>query len=310
MAFDIVDRQPGGNSGTISIGYAGEATEIWTIVADNYNYTTEDLRNSGLFPEVYTTFHAQNSRLRLHPIEIQQNDENPALFICTLKWTSDKLDPKEKDEEEDDPLDRRPRITVTTGHLKEVKHRDARGVPKTNIVGDLFDPPIESNASYLIITIRKNVTVFPDWVFDFSDAVNSADFTIKGRLIKAEHAWIANLELGEENTDGPTPYCEAKVEIHLKKKRDAYGDEVDADVPTPWVTEVLNEGLFQKVAGVRQRIKVLDDDGATVNAPAPVPLTLLGETLIPVTEETLTWLQFYDHPLMDFNDISFLWSGA
>jgi len=233
MAFDIVDRKPGGNSGTISIGYAGEATEIWTVLADNYNYTTEDIRNSGIFPEVYTTFHLQNPRLRLHPIQVDQDEERPDLFICTLNWTSDKLDPKEKDEKDDNPLDRKPRIAIKTGHLKQTKQRDARGVPKVNIVGDLFDPPIESNDTFVIITIRKNVTAFPDWVFDYSDAVNSVDFTIKGRTIKKGHAWIASIDLGEENTDGDVPYCEATIEMHIAKKRDAYGTETVDDVPDP-----------------------------------------------------------------------------
>lgn len=318
MAFDIFDRQPGACSGEFSIGQAGKAVEIWTLVADNYNYTTEDVRNSGVFPEVYTTFHAQNPRLRLQPIEVAQDADNPALFICTVTWSSEKLDPKEKDEEEDSPLDRRPRITVKTGHMKEVKHIDVKGKEKVNTAGDLFDPPIESNASYVIITIRKNVVVFPDWVFEFSDAVNSEDFDIKGRTILAGHAWIASIELGEENTDGAIAYCEATIEIHVKKKREARAEgEDEEDIPTPWKTEVLNEGLIELVpkspSGFnRVRVTVMDDSvpPASINSPGPVPLDEDGAKLDPVTIYNAFYVVFQDHLELDFNDISYLWSVA
>lgn len=316
MAFEVVDKQPGGGTGKISIGQAGEATEIWTVVADGYDYSTEDLRNSGTFPAVYESFHAQNNRLRLQPIDVAQDEENPALFICTLTWTSDKLTPKEEEEKTDNPLDRKARITVKTGKMRETKHRDQRGRPKVNYAGSLFDPPIESNVSFKIITIRKNVTVFPDWIFEFDDAVNSVDFVIKGRTIQAGCAWIADIELGEEVTDGPTPYCEARIEIHVRKRRDQTEGELANDPPTippsPWQTEQLNEGLFKLVAG--KQVPILVSNGETpselVRVPAPVPLTLLGGVLDPVDIDNATYCIFFDHDEMDFNLISYLWSDS
>ena len=88
MGFMVVDRQPGGQSGQISIGLAGKAVEKWTIAADNGDYTTEDLHYSNIFPGVYTSFHPQNYRLRLQPINIEQDEESPALFYATLTWSS------------------------------------------------------------------------------------------------------------------------------------------------------------------------------------------------------------------------------
>lgn len=103
--FLVMDRQPGGCTGTISIGLIGDATETWTLVADGYNYTTEDVRGSNIFDEVYTTFHAQNPRLRMMPWEITQDKDAPQLFIVTLKWTSDTRPPA---------TPARPRATSTT----------------------------------------------------------------------------------------------------------------------------------------------------------------------------------------------------
>ncbi len=310
MNFLTIDRQAGGQSGEISIGQAGKAVEIWTLVADHGGYSTEDIRLSGIFDGVYATFHAQNPRLRLMPVQVEQDEENPAIFIATLTWTSDKLDPKEKEEAESNPLNRKARITVKTSHLKEVKHIDAMGNEKVNAAGDLFDPPVENNATFLVITIIKNVTFFEDWVFDYSDAVNSLPFDIKGRTIAKGCAWIASIELGEENTDGPVAYCEARIEMHVKKKRQHRSGESPSAVPDPWLTEVLNEGLMQKKAGKRQRIKVKDDDGKLVNAPAPVPLNSDGTVMDPVTLSSLKYLVFHDHDELDFNAISLLWSDA
>lgn len=303
MAFTIIDKQPGGHSGKISIADAGEAVEIWTVIGDLTTYTTEDLRLSGVFPPVYESFHPQNGRLRLQPIDVRQNEDNPSLFVCTLTWNSDKLDPEETDDETN-PLNRKARITVKTALEKEVRHRDFYGKPKVNAAGDLFDPPIENNRMVLVITIRKNVTIFPDWVWEFADAVNSQPFVIKGRRFETGHCWIADIELGEEQEENRVKFCEARIEIHFKRKRkpfvDSYDDTIEdctydsttelrtcttttttitvneapAAVPNPWDTEQLNEGLVERLAArgtdaygnpnsKRCRIKIQDPDDPT-----------------------------------------------
>lgn len=312
MGFMVIDRQAGGQSGQISIGLAGKQVEKWTVVADSGAYTIEDLRNSNIFPGVYTSFHSQNYRLRLQPIDVEQDDENPAMFLATLTWSSDKLDPKDKEEEEPDPLNRKPRIKVKTGHMREVKHRDFTSKAKLNAAGDLFDPPIENNTSYRIITIRKNVTVFPDWIFDFDNCVNSTDFYIKGRTIKKGCAWIANIDLGEENTDGPIAYCEAVIELHIRKKRQAASGESESSIPEPWDTEQLNEGLYQLVAGKKVRCTVADEDNPAkpVKAPCAVPLDLAGKQIEIPTIDNVKFLVFKDNERRDFNLISYLWSNA
>lgn len=328
MAFIIKDKQPGGHTGKISTGQVGEAVEIWTVIADDVTYTTEDVRISGIFPPVYDSFHPQNSLLRLMPIDIQQSEENPSLFTCTLTYSSDKLDPADK-EDEPNPLDRKAHITVRTGYEKETKHRDFYGKPKVNAAGDLFDPPIESNRTFRIIVIRKNVTIFPDWIWEFDDAVNSQPFVIKGRRIDTGCAWMADMELGEEQEENNVKFCEARLEIHVKKRRKPVASrETEADVPNPWDTEQLNEGLVQLVATgelagpgnpnyaegspiyERQRIKILDSDGVTlINAPAPVPLTPSGAVLNPVTIDNANFIVFRDHEYLDFNRIAYLWSN-
>jgi hypothetical protein len=324
MAFRVVDRQPGGNSGQISIGNAGQAVEIWTVIADNYNYTTEDIRNSGLFPGVYTTYHAQNPRLRLMPIEIAQDAENPSLFICTVTWTSDKLDPtKEQDDRNvDNPLDRVAKITCETAFEKAVSHRDFYGKQKTNAAGDLFDPPIEHNQTYLVVKIRKNVVVFPDWAFEYADSVNSMAFSIKGRTFDKGCAWLAYVKLGEIQYDGSEPYSEAQIELWVKKRRKPGTNESAGQVPDPWKTEQLNEGLYQWLDGNkdrRVRCTINDKSGVDgsgnpvvvkVDAVSPVPLKLNGGQLDPVNIDNATYIVFQDHEELDFNNLSYLWSDA
>jgi hypothetical protein len=338
--FIIIDKKPGSGSGKISISNAGEAVEIWTVQANGFNYGTEAVRGSGIFPEVYTTYHAINPRLRLMPIDVQQDDERPDLFICTLTWTSDKLDPKKEQDDrdqEEEPLDRIAKITVETQFAKEAKHRDAYGSARVNAAGDLCDPPTESNACYVVIKITKNVTVFPDWVFDFANVVNSAPFTIKERSFDTGTCWLAYVKLGSIQYSGPTPWCEASLEIWYKRKREARpgytvpevpaGDAIlpagaamqtvaaedPASIPDPWDTEQLNEGLYKLKGGdpkQRMRCQVKDDAGLATNAVSPVPLKLDGDQLYPVTIDNATYLVFHDHKRADLNDIAYLWSDA
>jgi hypothetical protein len=322
MNFIILDKIVGGGKGTIGVGLAGEATETWIILADGPDYSTEAVRNSGIFPPVYQSYHEQNSRLLLRPIEITQSEENPCLFTCVLKWESQPLTQKEKDEEVDDPLNRPARVKIKTIKEKEVKHRDKYGRPKLNAAGDLFDPPIESSTAYLQVIVRKNVADLPDWVFDFIDCVNTEDFEIEGRTFEAFSCCIADIDLGEKQNDGDVEYREAVVEIHKKKPRlPAAGEDPDT-VPGPWQTEQLNEGLHELVddpttetlTKKRQRIVIsaVDDEGKKTkqSAASPVLLDDTGARLSPVTIDNATYIIFDDHEYKNFNDISFIWAGA
>lgn len=309
MAFDIVDIQPGGHSGEVSIADAGKAVEVWTLIADRKDYSTEYLRRSGVLPRVYETFHPLNSRLRLMPIEIEQNEDSPDYFKCTLTYSSDPLSPQE---DESNPINRRARITVRTELLKETRLRDFYGKPKTNAAGQLFDPPPENNIALRVINIRKNVEVFPDWVFNFADAVNSLPFTIKGRIFEKGCAWLALVELGEEMLDGPFPYCEAHLEMWIRKKRKPLAlRETAADVPDAWKTEVLNEGYHELIDGKLQKIKLIGADGVSLeNAASPVPLTPSGLKLDPVTIDNANYIVFQDHEELDFNALQYLWTDG
>ena len=319
MGFRIVDKRPGGGKGTISIGLAGEATEVWEVIADRDDYSTEDVRGSGIFPPVYQSYHLQNPRLLLMPIEIEQDDECPARFICTLKWTSEPLSP-DKEQEQDDPLDRKARIKIKTVRETEHKHRDKYGKAKVNSAGDLFENPLESPLAHLQIILRKNVTAFPDWIFDYIDCVNTTDFVFKGRTIKAKTCCVWDIELGEEQEDGSVTYAEAVVEFHVKKFRLPAPGENAADIPGPWDTEQLDEGLHQLVFDppnsgtlVRKRIFVdTDDEEQSRKQPAanPVLLNGAGEVLDPITIDNAHFNVFRDHEYRDFAPIAFLWSNA
>lgn len=185
----------------------------------------------------------------------------------------------------------------------------------------MFDPPIENNVSFKVINIRKNVTVFPDWVFEFDDAINSVPFSIKGRTIDTGCAWIADIELGEENTDGAVPYCEARIEIHIRKRRQRTAKEISEGVtpPSPWQTEQLNEGLNQIIEDpdnpgdyIKVRTKVKDDTGADIDSSSPMNLDADGKQITTTTPATIDddtiFIVFRDHEELDFNALSFLWT--
>jgi hypothetical protein len=326
MAWSF-DRRPGGATGTHGPANTGEVTEIWEFIADNYNETPETLRAAGILPVPYQDTHPDNSRLVFMPPEIEQDAENPSRFIVTLKWTSEPIKQSEEDKEEENPLDRKPKITIRTIREKEVAHIDRKGRPKTNTAGDLFDPPIESNRSYIQIEIRKNVTFFPDWAFEFADAVNSEDFVIEGRTILAGRACIEEIEMGEKQFEGPVVYCTARVVISVKKPRarrnDGSGNSLEKDqsgnptddVPGPWQTEQLNEGLHaidDRTSWFGQKMRIQINDGSTPpqleNAAAPVMLTYNGRVLASPGPNTAFFVVFDDHDYLDFNDIDFLWT--
>jgi len=301
MSFIVADKQPGGGSGTFANGFQGEAKEIWTVVASDINHSTEDLRASGLFPQPYQTVHAQNPWLILMPIEIEQNEEAPEVFVCTLKWTSEPLSKKEEDEDtEPDPLAREALWTWTTGRDRVAMLQDLDGKAVANSAGELFDPTPERDQPFLIARGVKKVAGVPDWAWDMIDTKNSADFTVDGRLVPKGRACLADIQLGQWQKSGDTRYREATFEIHIKKCRPLKTGETEA--PSPWDLELIDQGLHQIDYLTDTLTKLTDADGQ----PLAQPVLLDGNgfrLLHPEIEANHVYLTFRSRDESDFSNL-------
>lgn len=300
MSFIVADKQPGGGSGTFANGFQGEAKEIWTVVASDINHSTEDLRASGLFPQPYQTVHAQNPWLILMPIEIEQNEEAPEVFVCTLKWTSEPLSKKEEDEDtEPDPLSREALWTWTTGRDRIAIMYDLNRDAIINSAGEFFDPPFERDLPFLIARGVKKVAGVPDWAWDMIDTKNSSDFTVDGRLVEKGRACLADIQLGQWQKSGDTRYREATFEIHIKKPRKIRSGE--SSVPSPWDIEIIDQGLHE-LDGSNNLTKILDHDGQ----PLAQPVLLNGSGLrltTPTDSDTHVYFPFEIREETDFNNL-------
>ncbi len=303
MSFIITDKQPGGGSGTFANGYQGEAKEIWTVIASDINHSTEDLRASGIFPQPYQSVHAQNPWLILMPIEIDQDEEAPDKFTCTLTWTSTPLKKEEEDRDtEADPLAREALWSWSTGRDRVALLMDLNGDAIVNSANEGFDPTPERDQPFLIAHGVKKVAGVPDWAWDMIDTVNVTDFVVDGRTVPKGCATLADIQLSEWLKAGDTRYREATFELHVKKKRlPRTGESVD-DIPSPWQLEIIDQGLHELDTATGELIRILDD--ATDPQPIAQPVLLDGLGFRLTTPEDKTTHFYWQYQIRDESDFN------
>jgi len=301
MSFYIADKMAGGGSGTIANGFQGQAKEIWILIASDIHHTTEQLRLSGIFPQPYVAVHAENPWLILKPIEIEQDEDSPEKFTCTLTWDSEPLTKKEEDEDtEPDPLAREALWEWHTGRDRIAVLIDLDGAAILNSAGEAFDPPTERDLPFLIARGVKKVAGVPDWAWDMIDTKNSADFVVDGRTVPKGRACLANISLGQWQKSGDTRYREATFEIHVKKPRALRTGETEA--PSPWDLELIDQGLHELDTGTGELTKILDSEGQPIAQ--PVLMDGAGARLTtPDDSSTHFYWQYRIHEESDFSNL-------
>jgi hypothetical protein len=120
---------------------------------------------------------------------------------------------------------------------------DARGIPLVNTVGRPFDPPIETDDHYQVITKEVNSTSFDTAHFNnYINAINSDNFLgflphqVKCANISAQDRW-----------KGPYRFVNARFEFHVKTKDlvQAWDLKTQTTVQAKgWDKVVLNQGFY------------------------------------------------------------------
>lgn len=234
------------------------------------------------------------------PIEIEQNEDAPEVFVCTLKWTSEPLSKKEEDEDtEPDPLSREALWSWSTGRDRIAIMYDMNRDAIINSAGEFFDPPVERDLPFLIARGVKKVAGVPDWAWDMIDTKNSSDFTVDGRLVEKGRACLADIQLGSWQKSGDTRYREATFEIHIKKPRPIKTGETSA--PSPWDLEIIDQGLHEldPILGLK---KIVDRD----DQPLAQPVLLDGSGAVladPRLVSTHYYHKFTIRDETDFNNL-------
>ena len=182
------------------------------------------------------------------------DDDNGTVWVFDLTYTTRPLD----DNQAQDDADYRPEIKVSKWTYQVVVDRDKEtGDALLNTAGDPYDPLPVDNVSAPIFTIT--VKEYSDHITRVAQvgSINSAAFTLCGVQVPAYCAMFDDYD--------PQPYYDDEgnltfrntLTIKLKFFRNKAGKQIG------FKRESLQAGFNQKVAGVKEEIRVADPEAPT-----------------------------------------------
>lgn len=191
------------------------------------------------------------------------------------------------DPEDEDPLDRQPKIRWTSQTLMVPIIKDRNGDAVVNAAGDYFDPPPEVPRTRWVANIQFNATAIPTNIRSYANAVNNSAIVVDGEPVASERAMVMALDISDVQYWGEAQTAYRSITLALEVRDD---DDESFDV------EVLNQGYRElndndepvdiylplsddaPAGAQRERVSapvMLDIDGKRIAQPDPTNVVFL-----------------------------------
>jgi hypothetical protein len=189
-----------------------------------------------------------------------------------------------EEDEDEDPLERDPKIRWTANRVLVPAIKDRDGDAIVNSAGDFFDPPPERPRTRWIANIQFNATVIPTNLRQYADAVNNAAITIDGEPVAAERAQVVGLDISEIQYWGEDQTAYRSITLAVEVRDD---DDESFDL------ELIDQGYRITGYGGELEDILIPDEQGTLNRPsAPVLLNGSGGKLTNPSPSTAVFLTY------------------
>lgn len=247
MGVVYVEELWDGRGGEDGIERKRKYTRRFEVRTDTYADDATTVGNSPLLPRNGQR-HPMDAYALLVKIRPEGTADDPTLWTVSCDYDteipraqareSQKIDPDTGQSKEsgqdpqtrpENPLDRPATYKVSHEQTSEVVEDDNAGSPILNSADDPFDPPLEEERSYAVVTVSKNYAVVEfDWLELFVDSINStrwrgrAPFTCRMIAIEYEPAQENNVSFW-------------KVQFRIKIRKQL------------WLKKVIDRGFREKI---------------------------------------------------------------
>lgn len=245
----------------------------WLVQTDSRTYHEGNVLlegiSAGTFPTPYLSTHPSDTRFLCKRLTGRQERNSPLHWIVTAVWDTKPWD----DDDEEDPLDRRAKISWSTIKYQKAVEKDQSNNGILNSAGDYFDPPPLRDISRWTATVVKNVSEVPSGILDWPDKLNADSWLIDGITVPSRCAKIMSVGVGDIRKEGDEVYRELSYTIEFDKE----------DL---WKGKYLNQGYHYLTGGSPQNKKrcqvnnkdamspqLLDASGGQITNPTPADAT-------------------------------------
>lgn len=168
-------------------------------------------------------------RDRLCPKPGQRDPYDPGAYVTSVEatrrdqtrivWDIFASYSTELEQDEENPLAERAKITLKSDQYTRTTTRNAQGRSITTTAGSLI--PVEVDDSSWVLSVTKNVRSIPLWLLDMNNKVNSGTVPIRGLLIPRRKLQIKGIIGSDESTriNGQRlDYIGLSFELHYKRE--------------------------------------------------------------------------------------------
>lgn len=251
------------------------------VIVATYGY------GNNILPIPYFSHHPTQSIMLCRTIRFDQDSSAPRHWDIEATYSSEPLTQAEQEEEQKkNPVDRPAKIKWRTNSYRKPVIKDRNGKAVLNSAWDYFDPPPEIDASRWTATITKNVKAVPNYILEYTDAINSNGFQIQGIAVGSEVAKIMELDISDEQTEGDFSFFVFTYTLEFR--------------PETWVLAELDQGLRKLSGGGSQQIAILDDATPPRPVTSPKLLNGSGATLTNPSPNNAVYREFDVYEPKDF----------
>lgn len=201
--------------------------------------------------------------------QAKQTRKDRTLWDVTLNYEN-----RDLSDYQENPLQRPAQVSWTTVSYEEDFVRDINGKAVVNSAGDYFNPPIKVQRSRWQAQYTRNVANVPGWLVQYSDAINSDNFTLGPISVAPRCAKIDRIEISPLQVENGVQFYTLRIGLTVQ--------------PESWQPKIADRGLYVKVDGKRQRARVNGEP-----ATEPVFLDGKGGMLSDPTPDNIVWLTQY-----------------
>lgn len=296
MAITSVTRVWHGETWSDEKDGSREYEELYRVISNDPNEAAITVRSHASIPALWSTY-GDDIAAVCTGRSARRIDASRLVWEVTARF---EWRPEDSDDDED-PLDRDPKIRWTSQLFNKPIVKDRNGDALVNSAGEYFDPPVEVDFVRWTANIQFNATSIPTNIRSYAGAVSNGAITIDGESISTGKARVVGLDISEVQYWGEaqTPYRSITMAIECR-------DDEDDD----FELSILDQGMHSKGADDSLQDIFIDppDDAPAGAQPerttVPVLLDGSGQPLATPSDPTTAVFLPFDNPAIREKDLT------
>ncbi|MBX3450602.1 MAG: hypothetical protein KF777_13625 [Planctomycetaceae bacterium] len=114
------------------------------------------------------------------------------------------------------PLAERASVTMRSQALSSYTLVDHKGRLMLNTAGDPFEPQ-EKKEVIWVLSVKKNVADFPDWLLDYPEVINTDAVRIRNRTYPPKSLAVAGITIDDYQEENDVEFLPLTLELHYRK---------------------------------------------------------------------------------------------